>query len=80
LLARRWVVVSTLIAIAGLVVFVLVETQLAHAPAAKLSQVSDLAEALGKVHWIDIKLKEFEEAAAQYKVTSKRIFVTINLH
>jgi hypothetical protein len=84
LLERPWVVVSTLIAIAGLIVFGVVETQLAqlkndlstispeaNGPAAKLSQVSDLAEALAKVHWIDTKLKEFEEAAARYEETYK---------
>jgi hypothetical protein len=80
LLARPWAV----IAIAGLIVFGVVETQLAQlkndlstispeakGPAAKLSQVSDLAEALAKVHWIDTKIKESEEAAAQYEKTYK---------
>jgi hypothetical protein len=79
LLARSWVVISTLIAIAGLIVFVIVETQLtqlkkdvstispeANGPAAKLSQVSDLAEALAKVPWIEAEIKKFDDAAKRY--------------
>jgi hypothetical protein len=68
--------------IAGVIVFGVLETQIAqlkkdlstispeaNGPAAKLSRVSDLAEALAKVPWIDAKLKEFDDAPKIYNDT-----------